>query len=79
MGIRIYDKQSGALLGDIASEDLQVLVDALEEESSTDQDYFIDAQTIELLHHEGASDRLLNLLREIVGTSDGVDIRWEES
>ena len=79
MGIRIYDKQSGALLGDIASEDLQVLVDALEEESSTDQDYFIDAQTIELLHHEGASDRLLNLLREIVGTSDGVDIRWEEA
>jgi hypothetical protein len=55
------------------------MIDAFEEESSRDQDYFIDAQTIELLHHEGASDRLLMLLREIVGTSDGVDIRWEES
>ena len=79
MSIRIYDKDSGALLGDIGQEDLQVMIDAMEEESSRDQDYFVDAQTIELLHHEGASDRLLNLLREIVGTSDGVDIRWEES
>ena len=79
MGIRIYDKDSGALLGDVAQEDLQVMIDAFEEESSTDQDYFIDAQTIELLQGAGASDRLLNLLREIVGTSDGVDIRWEEA
>ena len=79
MGIRIYDKDSGALLGEVAQEDLQVMIDAFEEESSTDQDYFIDAQTIELLQGAGASDRLLNLLREIVGTSDGVDIRWEEA
>jgi len=79
MGIRIYDKDSGALLGDVAQEDLQLMIDAFEEESSTDQDYFIDAQTIEILHGAGASDRLLNLLREIVGTSDGVDIRWEEA
>lgn len=79
MGIRIYDKDSGALLGEVAQEDLQVMIDAFEEESSTDQDYFIDAQTIELLKGSGASDRLLNLLREIVGTSDGVDIRWEEA
>ena len=79
MGIRIYDKDSGALLGDVAQEDLQLMVDTFEEESSTDQDYFIDAQTIDILHRAGASDRLLNLLREIVGTSDGVDIRWEEA
>ena len=79
MAIRIYDKDSGALLGDLAQEDLQLMIDALEEESSRDQDYFVDAHTIEILHHEGASDRLLNLLREIVGTSDGVDIRWEEA
>ena len=79
MGIRIYDKDSGALLGEVAQEDLQVMIDAFEEESSTDHDYFVDAQSIDLLHRAGASDRLLNLLREIVGTSDGVDIRWEEA
>jgi hypothetical protein len=79
MAIRIYDKNSGALLGDCDEKDLQVMVDAFEEESSRDQDYFIDAQTLEILQGAGASDRLLNLLREIVGTSDGVDIRWEET
>jgi hypothetical protein len=79
MGIRILDKASGAYLGDITREDLQLMIDQFEEESSRDQDYFIDTQTIELLHGAGASDPLLKLLRDIVGTSDGVDIRWEES
>ena len=79
MAIRIYDKDSGALLGEISREDLQLMIDQFEEESSRDQDYFIDAATIELLHHEGASDSLVTFLREIVGSSEGVDIRWEES
>lgn len=79
MGIRILDKASGAYLGDISQDDLQLMVDQFEEESTTDQDYFIDAMTIDILHHAGASDRLLNLLREVVGTSEGVDIRWEET
>ena len=78
MAIRILDKNSGALLGEITREDLQLMIDQFEEESSRDQDYFIDAMTVDLLHDAGASDRLLNLLREVVGTSDGVDIRWEE-
>jgi len=79
MGIRILDKDSGAYLGEITREDLQLMIDQFEEESSTDQDYFIDAMTIDLLHHAGASDSLLKLLRDVVGTSEGVDIRWEES
>jgi len=79
MGIRILDKDSGAYLGDITREDLQLMIDQFEEESSTDQDYFIDAATIDLLHEAGASPGLEKLLRDIVGTSEGVDIRWEES
>jgi hypothetical protein len=79
MAIRIYDKDSGALLGEISREDLQLMIDKFEEESSRDQDYFIDAATIELLRHNGGSDTLLALLGEIVGSSEGVDIRWEEA
>jgi hypothetical protein len=78
VAIRIYDKQSGAQLGDIEREDLELMIDQFEEESSTDQDYFIDAATIDLLDHAGASPRLLALLRDVVGTSEGVDIRWQE-
>ena len=79
MAIRIYDKDSGALLGEVAREDLQLMIDQFEEESSRDQDYFIDAMTIDLLQDAGASQNLLHLLRRVVGTSEGVDIRWEET
>ena len=77
--IRILDNNSGAHLGDIKREDLQLMIDQFEEESSRDQDYFIDAATIDLLQEAGASERLLTLLREAVGTSEGIDIRWEEA
>ena len=78
MGIRLLRKRSGAYLGDITREDLDLMIHQFEEESSTDQDYFIDAMTIDLLHDAGASEHLLRLLREVVGTSEGIDIRWEE-
>ena len=78
MTIRILDKNSGALLGEVSRDDLQLMIDQFEEESSRDQDYFIDATTIDILQEAGASERLLALLREVVGTSEGVDIRWEE-
>jgi hypothetical protein len=78
MAIRILDKNSGALLGEVSRDDLQLMIDQFEEESSRDQDYFIDAMTIDILKDAGASDRLLNLLRAVVGSSEGVDIRWEE-
>ena len=79
MAIRILDKNSGALLGEVSRDDLQLMIDQFEEESSRDRDYFIDATTLGILEEAGASQRLLGLLREVVGTSDGVDIRWEEA
>ena len=78
MAIRILDNNSGAYLGEISREDLQLMIDQFEEESSRDRDYFIDSMTIDLLRDAGASESLLKLLRESVGTSDGIDIRWEE-
>ena len=79
MAIRLIDKESGANLGEISHEDMKFLIDQLEEEHSRDRDYFIDGATIGILEHAGASPHLLALLREIVGVSEGVDIRWEEA
>ena len=79
MAIRILDKASGAYIGEISQGDLQLMIDQFEEESSRDQDYFIDAMTIDLLQDAGASQNLLHMLRRVVGTSEGVDIRWEET
>jgi hypothetical protein len=77
MTIHLYNKDTNALIGAITEADLKVLADALDEESATDNDYFIDQATIDVIGDGRASDHLLNLLRGAVGSGDGVDIRWE--
>ena len=75
--IDLYDASTNQLIGSITEADLQVLVDGLEEESSQDQDYYIDRATIDLLADGRATTHLVGLLRSALGSSDGVDIRWQ--
>ena len=75
--IDLYNAETNQLIGSITDAELQVLVDGLEEESSQDQDYYIDAATIDLLGDGRATDHLLRLLRSALGSSDGVEIRWQ--
>ena len=75
--IDLYNSATDELLGSITETDLQVLVDALEEESSDDQDYYIDAATIDVIGDGRATEHLLKVLRDGLGSSDGIDIRWE--
>ena len=75
--IDVYNNATNQLIGSITDGDLQVLQDGLEEESSRDQDYYITAATIDMLGDGKASDHLLSLLRRALGSSDGVEIRWE--
>ena len=74
--IDLYNNATDELLGSITEADLQVLVDALEEEGSDDQDYYIDAATIDVIGDGRATDHLLRLLRTALGDAKGVDIRW---
>jgi hypothetical protein len=74
--IDLYNEATGELLGPITEADLKVLVDALEEESTEDRDYFINTETIDVIADGRATDHLVALLRKAVGESDGVDIRW---
>ena len=74
--IDLFDQESGALLGSITENELQLLIDSLEEESDTSQSYFIEAATISLLGDGRATDHLLHLLRTALGARDGVEIRW---
>jgi processive 1,2-diacylglycerol beta-glucosyltransferase len=76
--IDLYDTETGKLIGSITEADLKVLVDALEEESSTDRDYYINAATIDLIGDGRASDHLLQLLKSALGTRDGIEVRWQK-
>jgi len=76
--IDLYNADTNALLGEITDHDLQTLVDALEEESGDDQDYYITPETLDVIGEDGrATDHLLNLLRKALGTSDGIEVRWQ--
>jgi hypothetical protein len=76
---RLYLVDSGDTLGEISAEQLQFLIDQLEEEDDTDQDYFINRETLELLREAGCDPDLAALLEKALtkGDEDGVDIAWE--
>lgn len=76
--IDLYIADTNEKIGSITEAELKVLVDALEEESSTDRDYYISKPTMDLLATDGRlTDHLLNILRTALGSKDGVDIRWQ--
>jgi len=72
----LYLKDSQQFLADISDADLTAMMEALEEESSTDRDYFIDLDTVYLLRATGVSDPLTSLLETTIGESDGIDVLW---
>jgi hypothetical protein len=75
--IDIYDNETNVLVGTITEADLKVLVDHLEEESSEDQDYYIDAATLDVIGDGQATEHLLGVLRKALGSAEGVEIRWQ--
>lgn len=75
--VDLYNNETNELIGTITEADLKVLMDHLEEESLEDRDYYIDRATIDVIGDGQATEHLLNLLRKALGTSDGIDIRWQ--
>ena len=75
--IDLYNNGTNQLLGSLTEAELQVLIDGLEEESSEDRDYYIDAATIDLLADGRATAHLVQLLRTALGGETGVEIRWQ--
>jgi len=75
--IDLYNDETDQLIGSITEADLEVLQDALEEESSEDQDYFINQATLDVIGDGRATDHLLKVLRDALGSNEGIDIRWE--
>lgn len=76
-GIRLIDTQDGRELARIERADLDFLIDVLEEESSTDRDYYVDLDTLDYLAERGAEASLLSALRQALGQRDEMDFRWE--
>ncbi len=74
--ITLLDKETERRIGTVTEEELEFLIDELEEESSEDTDYYVDASTIEMLEEDGAPASLVDLLRGALGSREGFEIRW---
>jgi hypothetical protein len=77
--IEILDKQTGRSLGTLSDEQFQFLSDQLEEESSTDDDYYLNRATVDILEEQGADPGLVALLRTALGAAEETEIRWQRS
>lgn len=73
---RLYIEATNQVLGEVSDDELKVLFENLEEESTEDTDYYITPDTVDYLESRGADARLIQILRQAIGSSDGVDIRW---
>jgi len=74
--IQLYDNELQVWLGEITEQQLQFLIDHLEEESSQDQDYYLNRTTLEMLAEAGADPTLLALLQQGLGDREAMEIRW---
>lgn len=77
--VQLFDKQSGTEFGTISDDQFQFLVDHLEEESTDDDDYYLNRTTVEILEGAGADPELLAVLRRGLGDRDEMDLRWTRS
>jgi len=75
--IRLIDIADARELARIERADLDFLIDVLEEESSTDRDYYVDRDTLDYLAERGAEVSLLSALRQALGTREEMEFRWE--
>ena len=75
--IRLYDKDANSLLGEISNDELQFLINHLEEEGATDEDYYIDRSTLDFLIEEGLPEHLKNLFQDAMGQRDAIEVRYK--
>lgn len=73
---KLYIEETNQDLGEISEAELTVLFANLEEESQEDTDYYITLDTVDFLESRGADAKLVAILRNAIGSSGGIDIRW---
>jgi hypothetical protein len=77
--ITLKNKDTQQIIGTLTPTQLQFLMDRLEEESTTDHDYWLNRAELEILKEDGADPELLTLLEKAMGTGDEVEVEWEIS
>ena len=75
---KLINAETGETIGPITEAQLEFLRSEMEEESETDQDYYIDLDMLEVLKEDGAEDELVELLSKALDRTGEMTIRWTE-
>ena len=75
---KLINADTGETIGQITEAQLEFLRSEMEEESETDQDYYIDLDMLEVLKEDGAEDELVELLSKALDRTGEINIRWVE-
>ena len=70
----LYVKGTDQLVASLTERDRQALIDALEEESDDDRDYYVTKDTLDYLSDHGLSPTLAAALRDALGDSEGIEV-----
>ncbi len=74
--IKIINKETRAILGTISEEEFQFLIDQLEEEGISDNDYYVNQETLDYFSEQGLSGQLMDILKKGLGNQEEMDIEW---
>ena len=72
----LHDRSTGAVIARLSPEQLQTLIDSFAGGAREDADYTLSPATLQLLEEQGADAALITLLRNALGTSEGMEFHW---
>jgi hypothetical protein len=75
--VKLCDKNAGQYLGRIDDDRLRFPMNNPEEESLTDDDYYINRTTLDLLKERGMSQDLDRMLEAALGRGEEIEIRYQ--
>ncbi len=75
--IRLVDTKE--IIGTVTDEELDEIIDALEEETEDDQDYYVDANTLDYMEGLNVSANVLALLKTALAGKESIDIEWDKA
>ena len=76
--MRLYNKQTEALLGEITPAQLQFLQGQMVDDAPDDHDYYINESELLNFQEAGADPALIQMLRQGLDENGEMDIRWAE-
>jgi hypothetical protein len=74
--IKLFDVDTSKELGEISEAQLGFLKSQMEEESETDQEYYLNASLLDIWKEQGADAGLLELLSKAMAGKGELNIRW---